>query len=269
VSVMHPRTGAVLGIELVRSGPEPPGGRVVSFEQLLDRNELFARIDRVVRRALRGAAERGYTEDDLSAVLMVGGSSLIPSVQRTLQRIFGRERVLRDRPLDAVARGAAAFAAGVDFYDYVQHDYAIRWFNRESGRYEYRPCVASGTPYPTDAPVTTVTVKATHDGQRELGIGIYELGERRRGSAATELVCDPSGAWRVSGLSPDDQDERTRFWVNEQSPMFLLADPPASAGQARFRVEFGIDGNKRLLLTAHDLVNGRITHRDYPVVKLT
>lgn len=117
--------------------------------------------------------------------------------------------------------------------------------------------------------MTTATVKATHDGQRELGIAVYELGEQRRGHGATELVLDPSGAWRVSTLTPDDDDERSRFWVNERSPTFLLADPPATAGQARFRVEFGIDGNKRLLLTAHDLVNGRITHRDYPVVKLT
>ncbi len=269
VSVMNPHTGAVLSIELLRSGPEPTSGRLVSFEELLDRHGMFARIDRVLRRALRDATERGYGEDDLTAVLMVGGSSLIPSVQRTLERIFGRERVLRERPLDAVARGAAAFAAGVDCYDHIQHDYAIRWFNRQTGEYEYRTCVSAGTPYPTSTPVETVTVKATHDGQRELGIAIYELAERRRGGGAAELVCDPSGAWRISTPSPDDQDDRSRFWVNERSPTFLRADPPASAGQARFRVEFGIDGNKRLLLTARDLLSGRTTHRDYPVVKLT
>ncbi|MBG0854105.1 Hsp70 family protein [Streptomyces spinoverrucosus] len=272
ISVMNPDTGAVLGIDLIRSGPEPPGERVVSFEDLLDRRDLYSRIDRVVRRALRAAATRGYDEDDLSAVLMVGGSSLIPSVRRTLERIFGRERVLSDRPLDAVARGAAAFAAGTDFHDHIQHDYAVRWFDRKSGRYEYRTCVKAGTAYPTTEPVHTMTVRATHDGQRELGIAIYELGGRRPGGGATgetELVCDPSGAWRVREISAEDDDIRNRFWINEQSPMFLNAKPPASAGQARFRVEFGIDANKRLLLTAHDLVSGRVTHRDYPVVKLT
>jgi hypothetical protein len=73
----------------------------------------------------------------------------------------------------------------------------------------------------------------------------------------------------VREVTPDDAEDRSRFWVNEQSPMFLRAEPPADSGEARFRVEFGIDGNKRLLLTAHDLRSGRITHRDYPVVKLT
>lgn len=266
ISVMNPHTGAVLGVDLVRSGAESDA---VCFEDLMDRRELYSRIDRVVRRALRSAGDRGYHEDDLAAVLMVGGSSLIPSVRRTMERIFGRERVLSHRPLDAVARGAAAFAAGTDFYDHIQHDYAVRWFDRQSGRYEFRTCVTAGTAYPTTEPVHTMTVRATHDGQRELGIAIYELGDRRRSSGATELVLDPSGAWRVRQLSPDDDDGRSRFWINEQSPMFLPANPPAKAGEARFRVEFGVDGNKRLLLTAYDLRSGRVTHRDYPVVKLT
>jgi molecular chaperone DnaK (HSP70) len=269
ISVMDPDTGAVLGVELVRDGAARGDRSVVSFEELLDRRELFSRIDRVVRRAVRDASARGYDEDDLAAVLMVGGSSLIPSVRRTMERIFGRDRVLSDRPLDAVARGAAAFAAGTDFYDHIQHDYAVRWFDRQAGRYEYRTCVTAGTSYPSTEPVHSMTVKATHDGQTELGIAIYELGQRHGGGGNTELVCDPSGAWRVRAVSADDDEDRRRFWVNENSPVFLRADPPVTAGQARFRVEFGIDGNKRLLLTAYDLVSGRLTHRDFPVVKLT
>jgi molecular chaperone DnaK (HSP70) len=81
----------------------------------------------------------------LRAVLLVGGSSLVPSVQKTLQRIFGRERVLLGRPLDAVARGAAAFVAGVDFYDHIQHDYGIRHVNAQTGQYDYRVLVRRGS----------------------------------------------------------------------------------------------------------------------------
>ncbi|MBI3951490.1 MAG: Hsp70 family protein [Acidobacteria bacterium] len=132
------------------------------------------------RRAINAARERGYAEESIKAVLMVGGSSLIPSVQKTVRRIFGAERVMLKRPLDAVARGAAAFVAGVDFYDHIQHDYAIRHINST----------------------------------------------------------------------------------------FLPANPPAKQAEARFQVEFSIDGNKRLLVTARDLKTRRITHRDYPVVKL-
>ena len=34
-------------------------------------------------------------------------------------------------------------------------------------------------------------------------------------------------------------------------------------------MHFGVDANKRLLITAKDLKTGQVTHQDYPVVKLT
>lgn len=261
VSVLHPRTGAVLGAEFSQQ----------DLEELLDRNEAFTRLDQTIRRALNAGRERGYAESDLEAVLMVGGSSLIPPVQRALQRMFGRDLVKLDRPLDAVARGAAAFVAGVDFYDHIQHDYAIRFLNPQKGGYDYRALVKRGTPYPTREPLARLTVKATHDGQAQMGIAIFELGEvRPRGSAEpVELVFDPSGAARVMQLTPEEEERRTYFWLNESSPTFLEADPPATKGEARFEVQFGIDGNKRLLITARDLMTNRVTHRDFPVVKLS
>src|SRR5262249_7631093 len=147
--------------------------------------------------------ERGYDEDHVQSVLLVGGSSMIPSVQRVVQRIFGRDRVLLHRPLDAVARGAAAFVAGVDFFDHIQHDYAIRYVDPKKGDYASRPIISRGPPYPTKEPVARMTIKASHDGQAELGIAIFELGEKRRlgSEQPMELVFDPSGAARVSYVS--------------------------------------------------------------------
>jgi molecular chaperone DnaK len=261
VRVMNPDTGGSLAAVFTRK----------RLEDLLDEHEAFSQMDHTIRRALNGARERGYDEDHVKAVLLVGGSSMIPSVQRTVQRIFGRERVMLHRPLDAVARGAAAFVAGVDFIDHIQHDYAIRFVDPSKGDYGYRPIVARGTPYPTKEPVARMTIKASHDGQAELGLAIFELGEKRqrRSEQPVELMFDPSGAARLSYVSPDEEDRRYYFWINEHSPTFLHADPPAQRGEARFEVEFGIDGNKRLLITARDLKTKRVTHRDYPVVKLT
>jgi len=259
VSVVNPHTGAALAATFTRD----------QFEDLLDRHEAFTTIDRTIRRALSDARERGYAEHHIQAVLMVGGSSHIPAVQRTLRRIFGQERVKLNRPLDAVARGAAAFVAGVDFYDHIQHDYAIRYVNRESNSYDYRRLVERGTPYPTEAPVARLTVKASYDGQEQLGIAIYEIGERPISRGGVELVFDPSGAARLSTVTPDEEDQRTTFWMNEGNPTFLVADPPAKRGEPRFEVAFAIDANKRLLITARDLKSGQTLYRDYPVVKLT
>jgi molecular chaperone DnaK len=131
--------------------------------------------------------------------------------------------------------------------------------------------VARGTPYPTAEPVARMTVKATHDGQTHLGIAIYEMGQVRERSAGQpmELVFDPAGHARVVQVSPDEQDRRTQFWINETNPTFLEAQPAAKQGEPRFEVEFNIDANKRLLITARDLVAKSTVLRDFPVVKLT
>jgi molecular chaperone DnaK (HSP70) len=260
ISVTDPVTGAMLAAEITR-------GR---FEEILDEREAYTQVDRTIRRALNAARERGYREEDVKAVLMVGGSSQVPAIQQLLRRIFGRERVMLDRPLDAVARGAAAFVAGVDFYDHIQHDYAVRYVNRQRGEYDYQLIVRRGTPYPAEG-VSRLTVKAALEGQTQLGLAIFELGEtlQPNGGQPFELVFDPTGAARIIQVEPDEAERRTRFWMNEENPTFLAADPPARQGEARFEVEFSIDGNKRLLITARDLLTGRIMQQHYPVVKLT
>ncbi len=261
ITVTHPQSGAELSAEFTRS----------QLEDLLDEHDTFRTIDRTIRRALQRAHERGYDEEHIKAVLMVGGSSQIPSIRKTVKRIFGKERVMLNRPLDAVARGAAAFIAGVDFYDHIQHDYAIRHVNREKGGYDYRVLVERGTPYPTQEALDSFTVKAAYDGQTQLGIAIYEVGEqtRRSGGPAMELVFDPSGAARLSATSPEEEESRSYFWMNEHNPTFLSASPPAKQGEARFEVAFTIDGNKRLLITTRDIQKDQTILQDYPVVKLT
>jgi molecular chaperone DnaK (HSP70) len=261
LSVVNPETGAVLSAEFTRA----------QFEEMLDRHDLFTEINQTIRSAIHASVERGYDENAIQAALMVGGSSQIPAVQRALRQFFGRERVKFDRPLDAVARGAAAFVAGVDFFDHIQHDYAIRYINAEKSKYDYRILVKRGTAYPTPDPVARLSVKASYDDQKQLGIAIYELGEQRQRTSGqpVELVFDPSGAARILALSAHEQEKRSLFWMNENNQTFLTADPPAQRGEARFEVEFLIDENKRLTLTARDLKTGRLTHKDYPVVKLT
>jgi molecular chaperone DnaK (HSP70) len=190
ITILNPHTGAIIGAEFTRS----------LFEEILEENDAFTNIDRVIRRALNDARDRGYGEDDIKAVLMVGGSSQIPAIQRTLKRIFGKERVMLSNPLDAVARGGAAFVAGVDFYDHIQHDYALRYFNRDKGDYDYRILVKRGTNYPTDGSIARLTIKASHDGQEHLGLAIFELGQRYQSSNNhnIELVFDPAGSARLT-----------------------------------------------------------------------
>lgn len=259
IHVNDPMSGSSLTAFLTRQ----------QLENILDQHDLFRDINQILRSALNGARERGYDDDQIQAVLMVGGSSAIPSVQRSLRHIFGKERVQYHRPFDAVARGVAAFVAGVDFYDHIQHDYAIRFVDPSTHQYNYRVIIQHGTPYPTQQPVARLSIKASYDGQTQLGIAVFELAESRRiSSPEIEIVFDQNGAARVVQVSPGEIEQRTMFWMNESNPTFLRSDPPALRGETRFEVEFGVDANKRLTITSRDLRNGNLTHKDHPVVKL-
>ncbi len=191
INVSDPASGASLSAQLSR----------VQFEEMLDRHELLTEINRTVRSALNSARERGFNEDAIQAVLMVGGSSSIPAVQRTLRQAFGNDRVSFNRPLDAVARGAAAFVAGVDFYDHIQHNYAIRYVNPATRQYDYRVIIQSGSPYPSPAPVARLAVKASYDGQSQLGIAIFEMSETRSSPILRGRNC-----LRSIGCRPGDAD---------------------------------------------------------------
>ncbi len=260
ITVADPRTGEVIFGEYSRS----------SFEDLLEENGLFEVVQRTVNRALADAKERGYGTEHIDSVLLVGGSSLIPSVRRSVRQMFGGI-VKAHRPLDAVALGAAAFVGGVALYDHIQHDYALRYYNREKGEHDFLMIVAAGTPYPTNGPIRQVTITASHDGQEYLGLDIYEIGRKEcflgGDGPVLDLVFDPTGGARFQ--KREEPEVFSRFWMNEKCPTFIQAQPHARRGEKRFPVQFSIDGNKRLCVHVKDLHTGRILMKDHPLIKLS
>jgi len=297
ILVTDPRTGAVLSRDYTRT----------RFEDLLEAKGLFSAVERVVSKAVAEAAERGYDRDRIQAVFLVGGSSLIPSVRRALRQMFG-ERVRYQRPLEAVALGGAAFAGGVSPIDRIQHNYALRFFDREMGGFVYRLLVEAGAPYPVEE-LCTQSVGPLTDQADQLGLDIYEIGYSLPGAgppAGLELVWDHNGAarlcdprqppgegnyWRYlktdsrgrsatffAETRPPDSPAYTRqeqvrlssaFWMNERNRKFIRAEPKARKGEIRFGCRFSIDGNKRLCVTVRDNLTGQLVKRDEAVIRLT
>ncbi|MGB9616771.1 MAG: Hsp70 family protein, partial [Desulfomonilaceae bacterium] len=205
VEIQDPQTGERLAAQYSRS----------SLEDLMEERGLFETINRALDRALFDAAERGYSADSIEHVLLVGGASLMPCVRRSVRQRFGA-RVRSHRPLDAVALGAAAFVGGVELYDYVQHEYALRYYNRPKGKHEFLTIVESGTPYPSKGPVRQVTICASYDGQEYLGLEVYEIspedGSHSGSGAKFDLIFDPSGG--VQFREREARDETVRyFWI--------------------------------------------------------
>jgi len=264
---------------------DPASGRVLSrrigrtdFEELLDEKCLFADLNRHMDLAESQARELGFDRDHIDLCLMVGGSSLIPSVQRLVRQRFGRERTRCERPFDAVAAGAAAFVAGMDFDDRIRHEYALRAFDRGKNDYVYRTIVPAGTPYPgpildmnpehREEPLV-LTVKASNADQTRLGLQVFEVSRKeavsRSEAGGLQLVFDQNGGARYVACA-DAEDARYRVMG---STTFIIANPPAQKGDPRFQTTFSIDAHKRLCVTVKDNQLGKTLMREQPMVKLT
>ncbi len=94
---------------------EPP----VSVNFSISRDEFETGINRhlrsVERLVLEAVSDANLTTDDITAVLLVGGSTLVPAVKRILREQFGQERLrVHQDPSEAVAYGAAIAASKID-----------------------------------------------------------------------------------------------------------------------------------------------------------
>ena len=261
VEVSHPDTGVVLNRSISRN----------DFEQILDEEDFLGSVARLLRSTLDEAANKGILAEDLKGVFMVGGTSLIPCVGKIVRQQFPPERLFYDRPLEAVARGAASIAGGRELTDYIQHDYSIRHIEPETGAYQFPVIVKAGSSYPSEGPLYSKNIRATYDGQIQLGIQIFEIANRvsSESSANLEMQVDSDGSFRLVQVTAQNREEQRSVWLNENSPTFLEANPPAKAFIDRFRVDFFIDQFKRLTISAFDLERGIWVLTNQPVIRLS
>ncbi|MBN1906101.1 MAG: Hsp70 family protein [Deltaproteobacteria bacterium] len=238
------------------------------LEDLLEHNGLYHNIQETIERALKHAYEKGIEKSSIKEALLVGGSSQIPSIRRQVRTMFGA-RTKYFRPYDAVARGACRFLSSdiEDLYDHIQHDYAIKSYNRKTGTHEFLPLIPRGTQFPTETGLKKMTMKATRDGQRFFGIDIFEIAEKVSNKCVGEIVYDMNGC-AVFDDNHKGSVESNEFWMNENSPTFIEASPPGEKGIKRFSVSFRVDPNKALRVTVRDIFSQKLLYEDYPVVRL-
>jgi len=263
-TVMDLETGATVTREFFRT----------ELEDILEENGLYTKVNTVLDQAESQAHEHGYDRSQLNACLMIGGSSLIPSVRRMVRMRYG-DKTMWDRPFEAVAVGAASYAAGAGFDDRIRHEYALRPYDRAKGDYVLRTIVPAGTPYPCEimhpnrpAEPLVLTIKASHHDQTRLGLQVFEIASKHTaacGGGGLDLVFDSNGGVRYTPRE-DPEDTSCR---PIGSTTFISADPPAALGDPRFQATFSIDKQKRLCVTVKDNVAAKTLLRNYPMVKLT
>ena len=207
---------------------------------------------------------------DLDHVLVVGGLTLLPGVFPLLERRFERRRVRAWQPFEAVAYGAACYAANrVGTADFIVHDYAFVTHDAATGQAQHTVVVPRGTRFPTPPGFwkqQVVPTCALGEPERVFRLVICEVARAEDG--ARTFVWDAAGDLQKVGGATGKAEVVVP--LNEASPTLGYLDPPHEPRDRRPRLEiaFGVNADRWLVATVRDLLARRDLMREEPVVRL-
>jgi molecular chaperone DnaK len=233
------------------------------LKQLLEDQGLYRSIAAVTDEVL-DAAEGGPPDD----VLMVGGSTLLPSVFPYFEQRFGRDRVRAWHPFEAVVHGACTLSArGFSPSDYIVHEYAIVVYDQRTNERQTTTIVPAGTRFPTAPDLWRrhlVPTCALGEPERIFKLVICEIG--RAPQQERSFGWDEQG--HLHKLA--DGEEHMIVPLNEANPALGFLDPPQQPTDRnpRLDVMFGIDGDRWLVATVVDLKTKKRLMDKSPVVRL-
>ncbi len=185
--------------------------------------DLIDRLEEPCRVAMKDA---GVTPQDIDEVLLVGGMTRMPAVQRKVKEIFGKEPVKGVNPDEVVAMGAA-IQAGVlkgEVKDVLLLDVTPLSLGIETLGGVFTVIIPRGTTIPTRKSQIFTTAA---DNQTSVTIHVLQ-GERPMAK---------------------DNKSIARFE--------LVGIPPAPRGVPQIEVTFDIDADGILHVTAKDLATGK------------
>lgn len=194
--------------------------------EMLER-EAAPLIRRTLDHARRALADAALSPGDLDAVILVGGSTRIPAVQREVAKFFGREPDVSQHPDEAIALGAT-IQAGI------------------LGGAMQRMVLLDVTPLSLGI--------ETYGGLMNVLIPRNSTIPCKAGEMFTNAA-DGQMAMRVRVL----QGEREMAADNWELGSFEVEFDPSPKGRARVGVQFRIDENGILEVLARDTHTGRDT----------
>ncbi len=228
------------------------------LEQLLEANGFYSSLRHIVDKVMHVAHRRGIFKEDIHYVLLVGGISLMPSVQETLKEYFSGMAVRADKPFTAIVEGALQVAAGYGLEDYLAHSYGIRHLDPVSGKHEYDEIIPAGSRYPLAEPIE-VLLGAAHEGQTAMEFLVAEIDS----DSFSMLEVNYEGGQAVF-VAQVEKADRQIVPINPEQAANLLARliPPGQPGSDRVKAIFTINDRRQLRMNVLDLKTNKLLIQD-------
>lgn len=238
---------------------------------VLEHNQLYETLEDCLNGIRHQMQEQDLDIDNISDVLMVGGSTLLPGVYDVFEKNFGRDRVRAWQPFEAVAYGASAFAAGsLTQSDFIVHDYSLRTYRSDGQEVEYPIIVPKGTRFPSKADlwkrqfVPTCALGMPED---QFRLVICEIG--RDDGQERRFGFDAEGKLHKIG-GKGNSSKQLIVPLNESNPTLGKLEPPHYPNDRRPRLEisFGVNTDRWLSASVFDLHTKKFLMKDEAVIRL-
>jgi len=183
-------------------------------------------IDRTIEPCRIALEDAGLSTSEITDVILVGGQTRMPKVQETVEQFFGKEPRKDVNPDEAVAAGAAIQAGvlGGDVKDVLLLDVTPLSLGIETMGSVMTRLIDKNTTIPTNASQ------------------VFSTAEDNQGAVTVHVL----------------QGEREMATGNKSLGRFDLADiPPAPKGIPQIEVNFDIDANGILNVSAKDKATGK------------
>jgi len=204
---------------------------------------------------------------------MTGGSTLLPGVYGVFESRFGRDRVRAWQPFEAVALGGCVHSADrLAPVDTIINDYALLTHSRDAAQAAlHTVIVPRGTRFPTAPDFWSralVPTCALGEPERVFKLVVCEIG---RGDVERRFTWDADGRLHaVGGGGGEASPAPVVVPLNASNPTLGELDPPHPPDDPRPRLQvgFGVNAERWLCATVHDLRTGRPLMQGEPVVRL-
>ena len=196
------------------------------FERIV--SNVFDKFEEKVRQCIK---DSGKNIDEISDIIMVGGSTRIPYIQNFFKRIFNKDVNKTVNPDEVVSTGAAiqgaVLAGDSTVGDVVLLDVVSLSYGIETLGGVFTPMIPKGTTVPTEK---TEIFSTASDNQPSVSVLVYQ-GERTK-AADNKLI----GRFDLDGI------------------------PPAPRGVPKIEIKYSVDVNGVLEVTAKDAATGKSNH---------